>query len=406
MKILHTADWHLGDRLGRIDRTADLQRAVEQVARYCHDEQVEVLLIAGDVFSELSRPEGLRQSIEHFRRVFGPFLLGGGTIIALTGNHDNDNFCQTLRHALSLAAPAADQDGALLCGGRFHLATQPTFFRLMDRDRHEVQFILMPYPTASRYLDDPGQRFASLDEKNRALQAGFSRKLQAIAAAPAYRAGLPTVLAAHIHMQGAALPTLFRISEGESVVFGENDLPGDFAYVALGHIHKPQFLGGRPHVRYSGSIERLDLGERHDQKSVVVVDIGPDGCRGLPRELPLEATPIYEIEIADAKAELPELRNFYPDAERALVRYQLKYRAGTDNLEELLRELDGIFPRWYDRDWCEAGDLGTARGASPTTSHKSFRDTVLDYLKEQLDDHADGEAVRLLAEDLLAEEAG
>src|SRR3954470_22750832 len=86
MKILHTADWHLGDRLGRIDRTADLQRAVERVAQYCKDEQTEVLLIAGDLFSELSRPEGLRQSIAHFRATFGDFLLNGGTVVAITGN--------------------------------------------------------------------------------------------------------------------------------------------------------------------------------------------------------------------------------------------------------------------------------------------------------------------------------
>src|SRR5690349_10805469 len=57
MKILHTADWHLGDRLGRIDRTEDLRRAVERVARYCGEHQVDVLLVAGDLFSELARPD-------------------------------------------------------------------------------------------------------------------------------------------------------------------------------------------------------------------------------------------------------------------------------------------------------------------------------------------------------------
>ena len=67
MRLLHTADWHLGDRMGCIDRTDDLRRAVERVAACCHEEKVDVLLVAGDLFSELSRPDSLRESIERSR---------------------------------------------------------------------------------------------------------------------------------------------------------------------------------------------------------------------------------------------------------------------------------------------------------------------------------------------------
>ena len=106
---------------------------------------------------------------------------------------------------------------------------------------------------------------------------------------------LQTVLSAHVHVRGAELPTLFRISEQEDVVFSDADLPTGFAYIALGHIHRAQYLGGQKHVRYSGSIERMDLGEKDDQKGVVLFDLGPEGLRGEPMVLPLEATPIYEI---------------------------------------------------------------------------------------------------------------
>src|SRR3954463_12779138 len=90
MKILHTADWHLGDRLGRIDRTDDLRRAVERIALYCADARIDVLLVAGDLFSELARADTLRDSIGHLQETFGSFLHGGGTILAPTGNHDNE----------------------------------------------------------------------------------------------------------------------------------------------------------------------------------------------------------------------------------------------------------------------------------------------------------------------------
>src|SRR4051812_22443218 len=120
MRLLHTADWHLGDRLGRIDRTDDLRRAVERVAAYCQSERVDVLLVAGDVFSELARPDGLREAVRHLQAVFDPFLRGGGTILAVTGNHDNENFCQTLRHAMGLAAPGSSGAGELVPSGRLY----------------------------------------------------------------------------------------------------------------------------------------------------------------------------------------------------------------------------------------------------------------------------------------------
>src|SRR5438132_9568905 len=88
VRILHTADWHLGDRLGRVDRTDDLRAAVERIADYCVGEKVDVLLVAGDLFSELARPDGLRDAIRHLQSTFGEVLYDGGTIVAITGNHD------------------------------------------------------------------------------------------------------------------------------------------------------------------------------------------------------------------------------------------------------------------------------------------------------------------------------
>src|SRR5262249_9008302 len=59
MRILHTAGWHLGDRLGRIDRTADLQRAVEDIGHWCLEHQVDVLLVGGDLFRRKGGQESL-----------------------------------------------------------------------------------------------------------------------------------------------------------------------------------------------------------------------------------------------------------------------------------------------------------------------------------------------------------
>jgi exonuclease SbcD len=405
MKILHTADWHLGDRLGRIDRTSDLRRAVERIGRYCEEERVDVLLAAGDLFSELSRPDSLRESIAHLQAVFLPFLQNGGTLVALTGNHDNENFCQTLRNAMRLAAPESTGTGDLLPSGRLYLAAEPTLLRLQDREGTEVQFVLMPYPTPSRYLDATAQHYRNVEEKNRALRAAFSHKLREIEDHAGFSTRVPTVLAAHIHVEGARLPGPFRISERESILVAPNCLSPGYAYVALGHIHQAQSLNGSEHVRYSGSIERLDLGEREDAKSVVLADIETGGRCREPVCLSLEATPMYHVDIVNPKLELPLLRERYPDAERALVRYHLQYTAGEDNLEEILRELDHIFPRWYDRDWHETGALRDAHGGCSVASLQSFHDSVHGYLQAELMDHPDRDQLLSMAEELLAEEA-
>jgi exonuclease SbcD len=406
MRILHTADWHLGDRLGRIDRTADLRAAVELVAVHCRDQHVEVLLVAGDLFSEMSRADSLRESIAHFQATFEPFLLGGGTILALTGNHDNEIFCQTLRLVMTLAAPATGRMGDLCPPGRLYLATDPSLVRLADKNGQQVQFLLMPYPTPARYLrDQPAQRYVTVEEKNRQLQEAFKRELRQLLQPPAFRSDLPVVLAAHIHLQTVQLPSLFRMSEQESIVFEDADLPSECAYVALGHIHQPQAVGGRSHVRYSGSIERLDLGEQRDQKSVVVVDVGPDGLLDEPRLLPLPATSIFAIEIHEPQVELPGLRERYPDAQRDLVRIDFTYTAGSDDLERILRDLDEVFPRWYERDWKETSALGPAITAEGMGHGKSFEDTVRDYLQQELINHPEAvrDAVLRRAEALLSE---
>jgi DNA repair protein SbcD/Mre11 len=409
MRILHTADWHLGDRLGRIDRTDDLRRAVERVAAHCKDHAVDVLLVAGDLFSELARPDGLRDTIKHWQEVFTPFLEGGGTILTLTGNHDNESFCQTLVSAMSLASPTVGRPGEVVPPGRLYLAAEPTFLRLEDRmGGFPVQFVLMPFPTPHRFFKgDTALKYGSPEEKNNLLVAAWSDALRDIRAHPKYDPHAPAVLGAHVHVHGSSFgPSLFRITTEEDVVVEGADLPDQFDYVALGHIHKPQWLG-QAHMRYSGSIERMDLGEQADQKGVVLVEIGPDGRNGDPEVLPLPATPIYEVVVLDPAEDIPRLRAEYPDAKTDLVNLQIRYTAGKDQLEEVLRDLDRVFPRWYARDWKETGALGPTLVGPGAPGGKSFAETVRDYLGQELIQHdeAERDAIVKIADELLKDMA-
>lgn len=405
MRILHTADWHLGDRLGRIDRTDDLRRAVERVAVHCKEQNADVLLVAGDLFSELARPDGLRETIRHWQDVFSDFLQSGGTILTLTGNHDNENFCQTLCSAMSLAAPTVGRAGETVPPGRLYLAADPTFVRLEDRmGGFPVQFVLMPYPTPHRFLKgEGGLKYGSPEEKNNLLVAAWSDALRDIRAHPKYDLKAPAVLGAHVHVHGSNIgPSLFRITTEEDVVIEGAELPQQFDYAALGHIHKPQWLGAT-NMRYSGSIERMDLGEQGDQKGVVLVEIGPDGRNEEPVVLPLPATKIYEVLVLDPAVDIPRLKLEYPNANDDLVNLQIRYTAGKDQLEDVLRDLDRIFPRWYARDWKETGALGPTLVSAGAGGGKGFAETVREYLAQELIQHDEAESAAIvkLADGLL-----
>lgn len=387
MRILHTADWHLGDRLGRIDRTDDLRVAVERVAAYCKQEKVDVLLVAGDLFSELARPDGLREAIRHWQEVFREFLETGGTILTLTGNHDNEGFCQTLVHAMTLAAPTVGKVGESIPPGRLYLAAEPTFVRLADREHgHDVQFLLMPYPTPARYLkNEAGQKYGSHEEKNRFLMEAWTRTLQELRAHPRFDPKAPTVMSGHVHVRGSQIgPSLFRLSDEEDIIVEGNGWAEMFDYVALGHIHKPQALGGVSHVRYSGSIERMDLGEQADQKGVVVFDIGPEGRVGEPTVLPMPSSPIYELTIRNPTEELLRLREEYANAATDLVNLHITYTAGVDSLEDVLKQLNDLFPRWYARDWQESTALGPSLAPTDGGRAMGFGETVRQYLEQEL----------------------
>jgi exonuclease SbcD len=404
VRIVHTSDWHLGRRLGRVDRTPDLRRAIQQVADACTREQADVLLVCGDLFDQ-GRAEVLRYWTDQLNQIFAPFLRGGGTILALTGNHDNENTAQMLRQAMSLAAPAPNELGGTLAPGRFYLFTGPTFFSLPDREGLNVQFIAMPFPTPSRYLKtEEAQSYQGIDERSRVLKSAYASTLQGILAHPKFDPARPAVLATHILTSGAELRV--APTEGDGVVLRDADLPTHLAYVALGDVHKPHNLLDLSHVRYCGSIDRMDLGESGEEKGVVVVDIAATGRAGDPRWTPIVATPLYYVEVEDPQTNVPLLIDKYPDHDRALVKFKLRYRAGRDDLNGLLAEMYRIFPRYYESDWEEISGISDVNASITTTGDgepRSVRQTVLQYLESQLNGDADRQDILRLAEALVAE---
>ena len=131
------------------------------------------------------------------------------------------------------------------------------------------------------------------------------------------------------------------------MLFDLADLNPAWAYVALGHVHKPQTLGGMAHVRYPGSLDRLDFGETHNDHGVLLVEIGQSGLVDKPKPLSIPPTPFHTITLADPEADLLKLAE-RPDWETAIVKVTVAQSDAGMSRDEISRQLRGLFRRLYE----------------------------------------------------------
>lgn len=397
MKLLHTADWHLCDRLGRLDRTDDLRIRVERIAALCLENDVDVLLIAGDLFSEQASVDQMTESLNHIRQSYEEFFKRGGTILAITGNHDRDGKINMVRAGMTLASPVAGQDG-VLPGGRMYLLNGRAVAKLRDRTAQKVQFVLTPYPFSSRY-DLSATEYRSREEENKLLHARVIDWLQT--RSEQLDAGLPTVLAAHLNVRGSNVHTLYKMTERDDVLFSLAELNPMWSYLALGHIHQPQELGGTSHIQYSGSLDRLDFGETHDTHGVTLVEIN-EGQQLKTSRLLIPPTPFHTIEIHDTSIDLPELASRYPDAETAIVRFIVEPPTGGMSRDDVARRLKKQFPRWHELKWTDVG-ANTTTAPAKFDPNKGFQARVTEYLEAELAGHPHRDELLRLAQTLVDE---
>lgn len=390
MRILHTGDLHLGAKLGMVDRTGDQLCSLDAIMDYCDARQADVLIIAGDVFDDY-QGGSLTRTVDELARRLVPQLRTGLRVVVIPGNHDREPVFRLLDRVQSLSGEEAKR--------QVHFVSSPRVIHLPDPSGDfAVQFVLAPYPTVARYLkaeDLPSG--AGLAERNRILGTAYARKLASSRAE--VNPTQPAVLVAHVFVRSAVTSGLFRMTEAEDVPIEPQDVP-DWAYAAFGHIHKAQSISGREYVRYAGSPERLDAGERDDEKSCVLVEIGPEGRRGEPELLPLSATTFYNVSIEGLQG-MPGLTDCYPEHETALVALRLTYHPGVDNPMAILAALGQLFPRCYKKEVVPLGEeLVVGRVESDP---RDLGGTVRSYLEAHLEPGTERERLLNLASQIVQE---
>ncbi|MDV2857364.1 exonuclease subunit SbcD [Oceanimonas sp. CAM02] len=301
MRILHTSDWHLGQHfMGKTrlnEHAAFLNWLVAQVEQY----QIDAVLVAGDIFDTGTPPSYARELYHNF---VVQISRSGASLVLLGGNHDSVAMLNESRELLgalnvrvipgAMAEPEqqiitlanrAGEPGAVLCAIPF----------LRPRDLLE-----------SRAGD-------SADDKGRALQQAIAAHYQQLyEQARAQNAGLPIVATGHLTTVGASRTDSVRdIYIGTLEAFPASAFPAA-DYIALGHIHRPQKVGGCEHIRYSGSPLTLSFDETGQQKEVLLVELSN---RGLESVTPVPV-PVFQP-MARVAGSLNELAERLPEAARA-----------------------------------------------------------------------------------------
>ena len=402
MKILHTSDWHLNEKLGQIDRQPDICARLEEIAGYLEQEKVDVMLVSGDIFSNTIRLDQVRTAFTDVSRIYRPFFARGGTIIGIGGNHDGEDLFNVIRLAMDMAAPQLPSSTKPKDPGRLYLFERSGYMSLLDKEAGEVQFCLLPYPIPSRYLQGDMLNYKTTDEKNSRLHTELRNRLLKIQS-DFVRPKFPAVLVSHLNVRGTKLHNLYHLSESQDVVFDLADLPLSWAYSAFGHIHLPHKIHENANAQYAGSIERFDFAEAGDKKSVVLLEIGKGGLVGTPALLPLNATPLYKV-LVHGQADLAGLAERYPEAQRAIVDYQIVYKSGEENPDAMRETVEKIFPRCFRRRTDpEGSEYEEPEGTGvKSLAIENVPEYVRTYLGHKLAEHVDRDDLLRLAEELLA----
>lgn len=254
MKILHTADWHLGKSLAGASFLPDQATLLHrQFLRMVQDTRPDVVLIAGDVFDRAIPPV---EAVELLDTVLAEIVLGLETpVVLIPGNHD-----------------AADRLGfgaAVMRERGLHITASCLGAPLLMADAHGPVAIL-----ASGFAS-PALMATVL-----AAEAGFGDHDAGFAALCApLRAQVPpgarSVLVAHAFVAGGAESDSERLLQvGGAKAVDARRFEG-FDYVALGHLHRPQAIGQR--IRYSGSPLAYSFSEADHAKSATLLELGADG---------------------------------------------------------------------------------------------------------------------------------
>lgn len=276
MRLLHTADWHLGRTLEGRNRLNEQAQFLDQLCDIVDEYRIDVVLIAGDVFDTVNPPAAAEQL---YYETLARFSAKQCTTVAIAGNHDSPE-------RLSAPVPLAAKHNIHLVGFPKQMKTNCLTLHVPEYN-YPLIIAALPYPSEARLnevLTD------ETDEK--ALQKAYSERIAHVFSlmAESFRPDAIRLAMSHLFVMGGLESDSERpIQLGAASAVHPEALPSAAQYVALGHLHRPQKVSGASTpTRYSGSPLAYSFSEAGQTKSVVIVDINPERITSL-EVVPLSA---------------------------------------------------------------------------------------------------------------------
>ncbi len=269
MRILHTADWHLGRTMRGKSRASEFEAVLGELAEIAKAERVDVMLVCGDIWDTASpSPESDRLLNEALRELIGL----GVQVVLIAGNHDSARKLEALGRLSDLLGvhtqshvKRPDEGGVIT----------------LTAGDETARIAAIPWVQEGRVID--AAEVLGLEHEQHQSYAEQTARIYRSMAAPfdePAAAKTINIMAGHLFVDGAVLSDidgserLLHIGMGYGIAPAA--LPSTPQYIALGHIHQPQeILTTTAPAAYAGSLLQLDFGERDQQKVVRIIDVQP-----------------------------------------------------------------------------------------------------------------------------------
>ncbi len=288
MRIVHTADWHLGKTLYGKDRTEEEVFALSYLRDFIKENNVELLLIAGDIFDKFIPSARAETTLLNFLAEIHHI---GTQVVMIAGNHDSGIKLSSVSQVLKILKVYS-----------FGKTGKDTWVKLINKDNEEVFIAALPFIREAEVLE-----IGDYDLPEHVVKSRYAERMRRVFEwfEKKFLDNGINIAISHILVDGSsASGTEHKFYLANSYAIPPLFLPHTASYIALGHIHKYQKIDTPSPTYYSGSLFPLDFGE-DEKKGFIFLEIKP----GFPPET-LEFIEVPHKRLKVAKVGKKEVDNF------------------------------------------------------------------------------------------------
>jgi exonuclease SbcD len=263
MKILHTADWHVGRTLRGRSRADEHRQVLAEMVGIARAEAVDLVIVAGDLFDSAAPPADAEELV--YEALLG-LAASGAEVVVIAGNHDSAYRMKAVRPLLGLTRihtapfPVRSDEGGVL--------------RFRTKSGEDARIAVLPF-VSQRGIVKADQLMAGDADEHAQAYGDRCRRIMAHLA-ESFSPDCVNLVVSHLAITGGDLGGGERPAHTVFDYFAPAQIfPPTAHYVALGHLHRSQAIAGACPIWYPGSPLQLDFGDSEEQRSVLLVNASP-----------------------------------------------------------------------------------------------------------------------------------